>query len=55
MKTLFQSTDFFLFDGPAQDKRRAKAQKSIQKVIKKGNYDWETVNLDIETGEVVEE
>ena len=55
MKALFESADFVLFDGPALDKRREKAQESIQKVIKKGNYDWETVNLDIKTGEVVEE
>ena len=54
MKALFESADFVLFDGPEQDKRREKAQESIQKVIKKGNYDWQTVNLDSKTGEVID-
>lgn len=42
-----------LFDGPAHGKRREKIQKSIKKVIKKGNYDWHTVKLD-EEGKIVE-
>jgi predicted Holliday junction resolvase-like endonuclease len=43
-----------LFDGPAEDKRREKAQESIQKVIRKGNFEWETVNLDSTTGGILE-
>jgi predicted Holliday junction resolvase-like endonuclease len=41
-----------LFDGPAFDKRREKAQDSIRKVIRKGNYDWNTVRIDDETGQI---
>lgn len=37
-----------LFDGPTADKRREKIQTSIKNVIKKGNYDWQTVKLDDE-------
>lgn len=40
-----------LFDGPADTKRRARAQDSIQKVLKKGNYEWKTVKLD-ERGQI---
>lgn len=42
-----------LFNGPAYDKRREKIQTSIKKAIKKGNYDWHTVNLD-EKGRIVD-
>ena len=35
-----------IFDGPANDKRREKAQESIKGVIRRGNYDWQTVKLD---------
>lgn len=37
-----------LFDGPPDTKRRSRAQSSIRKVLKKGNYDWKTVKLDKE-------
>ena len=60
LKTMFDPIDFVIFDGmnqkdqvkkvvffdgPAHDKRREKAQNSIKKMIKKGNYDWHTVRL----------
>ncbi len=41
-----------LFDGPAHNKIREKVQTSIQKVIKKGNYEWHTVKLD-EEGRII--
>ncbi len=41
-----------LFDGPAHNELRKKVQTSIQKVIKKGNYVWQTVKLD-EMGRIV--
>jgi predicted Holliday junction resolvase-like endonuclease len=36
-----------LFDGPAHDKLREKIQRSIRKVIEKGNYEWLTVKIDV--------
>jgi len=34
-----------LFDGPAHNRQREIIQKSIKKVIRKGNYKWQTVRL----------
>jgi len=67
LKTLFDPVDFVvfdgmnlkenvkrvvLFDGPAFDRRREKIQTSIKKVIKKGNYEWQTIKID-ERGRIV--
>jgi len=61
LKALFDPVDFVvfdgmnlkdqvkrvvLFDGPAHNKKREKIQKSIRKVLKKGNYNWHTIRLD---------
>ena len=35
-----------LLDGPANDKRRETAQRSIQSALRKGNYQWKTIRLD---------
>ena len=67
LKALFDPVDFVIFDGlkqkekvtqvvffdgPAHDKQRERIQKSIKKVIRKGNYEWETVKLD-ENGKLI--
>jgi len=63
LKALFDPVDFVIFDGlkrkekvkqvvffdgPAHDKERERIQKSIKRVLKKGNYEWQTVRLDEE-------
>ena len=61
LKALFDPVDFVIFDGlkrkekvkqvvffdgPAHNKQRERIQKSIKRVLKKGNYRWSTVKLD---------
>ncbi|MFO7638155.1 MAG: hypothetical protein R6X14_02455, partial [bacterium] len=60
MKAMFDPVDFVVFDGmsqkpalerlvlldgPPRDKRRERAQRSMQKVLKKGNLEWRTVRV----------
>ena len=66
VKAMFDPVDFVIFDGmntrpavrrvvlldgPAKDKRRETAQRSIQSALKKGNVEWKTIRLD-ERGQI---
>jgi len=63
VKAMFDPVDFVVFDGmsiraqvrrlvlldgPPDNKRRERAQRSLQKVVKKGSYEWRTVRVDDE-------
>ncbi len=69
MKAMFDPVDFVVFDGmslkgqvrrvvlldgPPKNRRRERVQRSLAKVLKKGNYEWRTVRLG-EDGRIVEQ
>lgn len=60
VKAMFDPVDFIVFDGmsrqpsvrrlvlldgPPDNRRRERIQRSLQKVVKQGNYEWRTIRL----------